>query len=64
MYESKTKEGSGSHILKLIALKETAKPQDKVLNRITTGIGEIRVKIGLPPANRAKKGASGSEEIN
>jgi hypothetical protein len=48
VYESRTKEGSGSHILKLNAQKETAKRQQGVLNRITMGIGEIWAKIGLP----------------
>ncbi len=64
MYKSRTNEGSGSHILKLNALKETAKHQQGDLNGITTGIGEIRAKIGLPPAKRSKKGASGTEEID
>ncbi len=64
MYKSRTKEGSGSHILKLNALKETAEHQQGVLNRITMGIGEIRAKIGLPPAKKSKKGTSGTEEID
>jgi hypothetical protein len=63
VYESKSKEGSGSHILKINQLKETTERQDRVLNGITTGIGEIRQKIGLPLAKRAKNKA-GTEEID
>ncbi len=64
MYKSRIKEGSGSHILKLNLLKETAEYQQGVFNGITTGIGEIWAKIGLPPAKRSKQGASGMEEID
>jgi hypothetical protein len=64
VYESRPKEGSGSHILKLNVLKETTEPQQRVLNGITTGIGEIWAKVGLPLAKRSKKGTPGMEEID
>jgi hypothetical protein len=64
VYKSRPKEGSGSHILKLNALKETAECQQRVLNGITMGIGEIRAKVGLPLAKKSKKGAPGMEEID
>jgi hypothetical protein len=64
VYKSRTKEGSGSHILKLNTMKETNERQQGVLNGITTGIREIQAKIGLPPAKRSKKGTSGTEEID
>jgi hypothetical protein len=64
VYKSRPKEGSGSHILKLNAPKETAKHQERVLNGITMGIGEIWAKVGLPLAKRSKKGTPGMEEID
>jgi hypothetical protein len=64
VYKSKTKEGTGGHILKLNALKETTEKHQALLNGVAMGIGEIHAKIGLPPAKRVKKGHSGMEEID
>jgi hypothetical protein len=64
VYKSKTKEGTGGHILKLNALKETTEKHQALLNGVAMGIGEIRTKIVLPLAKRVKKGHSGMEKIN
>ncbi len=64
MYKSKTKEGTGGHVLKLNTPKEITEKHQVLLNGAAMEIGEIRVKIGLHPAKRVKKGHSGMEEID
>jgi hypothetical protein len=50
----------GSHILKLNALMATDERQQALINGLSTGIGELRAKVGLPPAKKKTKFAQGS----
>ena len=50
----------GSHILKLNALMATDEQQQALINGLSTGIGELRAKVGLPPARKKTKFAQGS----
>ena len=57
VYETKKE---GSHILKLNALMATDERQQALINGLSTGIGELRAKVGLPPAKKKTKFAQGS----
>ncbi len=58
VYENKRE---GSHILKINALTATGERHQALLNGLATGMGELRQKVGLPPAKKTKfsKGTSG-----
>ena len=51
VYEN-TKEGS--NILKINALTVTGEKHQVLLNGLATGMGELRAKVGLPPAKKTK----------
>ncbi len=51
VYENKKE---GSHILKINALTATGERHQVLLNGLATGMGELRVKAGLPPAKKTK----------
>ena len=57
VYENKKE---GSHILKLNALMAADKRQQVLINGLSMGIGELRAKVGLPPAKKKSKFAQGS----
>jgi hypothetical protein len=49
VYENKKE---GSHILKINALTATGERHQVLLNGLAMGMGELRVKAGLPPAKK------------
>jgi hypothetical protein len=51
VYENKKE---GSHILKINALTVTGEKHQALLNGLATGMGELRAKVGLPPAKKTK----------
>ena len=51
VYENKKE---GSHILKINALTVTGEKHQVLLNGLATGMGELRAKVGLPPAKKTK----------
>jgi len=60
VFES-SKEGAGLHTLKINALTTMTECHQVLLNGVSTGMGELRAKVGLPPGKRTKfaKGMAG-----